>query len=356
MMQKSLCTIAVFLVLGLVLSIYLTGCWRRNYFLRIRPTVVNLEELNTKYDEFNTAAPPFYYSDLDFVFSTNAHSEGGEYDIQYTKSYLRMDWDDDLDKEKTDKHTFEFEVKKGATPFLEEVSNSESNEYGPYIIHAEDEGFQLEDNYEGLEEEIFYFVASDRKGEQFDIYYKKGSEELKAFPGNSPKDNDYYLTYHRESNTLYYCSDRGDSYNIYSYRDETASELEALLDIEVEPKPVEKLNSSGNDKTPYILGDVMVFVSDRDSAEGNFDIYFSKFENRSWSEPEKLPQNIDSETDDSFHYLNSQHNEYRPILFEKRSKTEDVTNNLLMVFSSDRPGGKGGYDLYLAVLPLGIFN
>ena len=162
------------------------------------------------------------------------------------------------------------------------------------------------------------------------------------------------MTYHHDSNTIYFFSDRNGSNAIYSYQSKAASGLEDLLEQELEAEAVEVLNSDYDDKTPYIFDDIMLFVSDRDSANGNFNIYFSKFEAEKWSEPQKLPQQIDTETDDSFNYLNSNYNEYRPILYRK---SEDflyqTDNNKVMIFSSDR---KGGYDLYLAVLPLDIFD
>ena len=46
--------------------------------------------------------------------------------------------------------------------------------------------------------------------------------------------------------------------------------------------------------------------------------------------------------------INTEFDEYRPALFE-----EDVDNDRdMMVFSSDKPGGKGGFDLYF----VGVIN
>ncbi len=70
----------------------------------------------------------------------------------------------------------------------------------------------------------------------------------------------------------------------------------------------------------------MVFTSKRD---GRFDLWYSKFQNNSWASPIKFGDKI-----------NTEYNEYRPVVF-------NVLGFDLMIFSSDRPNGKGGYDLYI---------
>ncbi len=358
MKRKVFLVILIIIILGAILG----ACYQTRHFLEIQPKVVNMEELNTEYDDFNAAGLPSYRSQQDFLFSTNAPSKGEYFDIQYARKDLTMGWDDDDDKKVTDKHTFNLRIMEGPTPFLEEEVNSDSDEYGPFITHLEGEYFRFKDNYDKLENDIIYFVASDREdGKNFSIYYYTKEGGLNEFKGNKEEANDYYLTYHRESNTIYFCSNRNGSYDIYSYQSEDVSGLEDLLEKETEAEPVEVLNSDYDDKTPYISEDIMVFVSDRNS-NGNFNIYFSKFKNGNWSEPKKLPQRIEEDNDDSFNYLNTEHNEYRPIIFENRKdkkSSETVTNNEVMIFSSDRPGGvanEGNYDLYLAVLPLDIFD
>jgi len=67
---------------------------------------------------------------------------------------------------------------------------------------------------------------------------------------------------------------------------------------------------------------------------GNTYIYTSHFENGKWSEPKKLPKEI------NFPDYNSTH----PFLAERESKTD------VLLWSSNRPGGEGGYDLYYCEL------
>ena len=74
----------------------------------------------------------------------------------------------------------------------------------------------------------------------------------------------------------------------------------------------------------------MVFASDRPGGMGGYDLYYSVFQKGKWRSPVNFGPKV-----------NTQYNEYRPIL----GSNSAFTNNF-MIFSSDMPGGKGGYDLY----------
>jgi hypothetical protein len=76
---------------------------------------------------------------------------------------------------------------------------------------------------------------------------------------------------------------------------------------------------------------MMVFSSNRPGGFGGYDLYFSKFENGAWD----IPQNFGAT-------INTEFDEYRPILFEEGA---DIKWHM-MVFSSNREGGMGGFDLY----------
>ena len=67
-----------------------------------------------------------------------------------------------------------------------------------------------------------------------------------------------------------------------------------------------------------------------------FDLYYSKFEDGAWSEPVNFGAAINTEFD-----------EYRPILFD----AEVDYDRDMLVFSSNRTGGKGGFDLYFVGMP-----
>ncbi len=74
------------------------------------------------------------------------------------------------------------------------------------------------------------------------------------------------------------------------------------------------------------------FTSDRPGGFGGFDLYYSVYKDGKWS----VPVNLGSK-------INSAYDEYRPII-----KYVDGFSSSFLVFSSNRPGGKGGFDLYYA--------
>jgi len=98
--------------------------------------------------------------------------------------------------------------------------------------------------------------------------------------------------------------------------------------------PVEKdvvLSSEFDDKCPSINNNILVFASNRAGGFGGYDLYYSFFENGNWGEPINFGSGINSEYD-----------EFRPIV---RSDEWQFDNDM-MIFSSNRLGGKGGFDLY----------
>ncbi|WP_075350432.1 PD40 domain-containing protein [Algoriphagus marinus] len=72
------------------------------------------------------------------------------------------------------------------------------------------------------------------------------------------------------------------------------------------------------------------FASDRPGGLGGFDLYYSFKTASGWSDPVNFGPSINSAQD-----------EYRPVV----SDHPDFSNRL-MIFSSNRPGGLGGFDLY----------
>ena len=93
---------------------------------------------------------------------------------------------------------------------------------------------------------------------------------------------------------------------------------------------VDSINSSSDDKCPMVYNKFMVFTSDRPGGYGGFDLYYSVFRNGNWSSPVNFGPKINTSSD-----------EYRPLI-----GYHSDFSNIYMIFSSDRPGGKGGFDLY----------
>ena len=86
---------------------------------------------------------------------------------------------------------------------------------------------------------------------------------------------------------------------------------------------------------PYICKNVIVFCSKREGSYGGFDLYYSEYNGTGWSAPANLGTRV-----------NSEYNEYRPVIHYLPDFKHD-----LLIFSSDRPGGQGGFDLYYAGIP-----
>ena len=93
------------------------------------------------------------------------------------------------------------------------------------------------------------------------------------------------------------------------------------------PSPV---NSAGVEITPCISADGtrLYFASNRPGGHGGLDIWYSNWKNRRWSEPVNAGKGINSSANEIFPRLHAD------------GKT--------LYFSSDRKGGKGGYDIYIS--------
>jgi len=97
-----------------------------------------------------------------------------------------------------------------------------------------------------------------------------------------------------------------------------------------------KINMSGYDASPFMAADgtTLYFCSDRPGGLGGYDLYQSEWKGPSdtdWATPVALPAPINSSYNDLF-------------------LTVPASGNVLY-FTSDRPGGSGGFDLYLATNP-----
>ncbi|MEP1955332.1 MAG: hypothetical protein ABJJ26_10395, partial [Algoriphagus sp.] len=131
-------------------------------------------------------------------------------------------------------------------------------------------------------------------------------------------------------------SDREGVFDIYELDlPSDISPLDYLLGTSAKPFLKISINSTANDHMPFVYGDLLVFASDRAGGYGGYDLYYSFKTDSGWSEPVNFGPNINSDKD-----------EYRPIVSENPG-----FSNRLMIFSSNRPGGLGGFDLYYVGIP-----
>lgn len=311
----------------------------------------NFLEVNSAYDDFNSelwlARVGGYFN---LVFSSNRISHGSQFDLVSYRCAFFVDLLDLYSDFRTypDEYgvifTYRDSLHNSRDFSLNEI-NTSFNEFGPYVVDVEREEY-LEDQggiYSILERHRRFFYASDSMGD-LDIYcfsYHEYFQEDRIITGhrelggiNSPF-NDAYPTLMRDSlqgETLFFTSDREGDFDLFSA-------------VPLDPEPVDlatafnivklqSLSSTADDKCPYLDGNLMVFTSNREGGYGGFDLYYSLFDGNSWSEPVNFGP-----------WINTKYDEYRPVHL---TMDEEEFFSDLLVFSSNRPGGKGGYDLYYA--------
>jgi hypothetical protein len=326
---RLLITVPAFLLLA-----FLTGCHNElpkiNYEMGIFPdSIINIEDLNTMYDDYNIdieASTINSYRSV--VFSSNRQSTGGEFDLVHGIVWYTFG---------QTTGTFMFGGEMKADPFVDNLIsafNTSGNEFGP---------LRFFDPLNGLE---YMAVASEDSENGLDVVYTSYipvyttipaiAEPLPATAFNSPH-NDAYLSLSATLDTAYFCSDRSGNFDIYmSVKPSSASIDEWFISSVVAPVVVDSLNSDYNDKCPHVSGRYMVFASDRPGGSGGYDLYYSVFKAGKWSSPVNMGPSI-----------NSLANEYRPV-----TGIDPFFENLFLIFSSDRSGGEGGYDLYFTGIEL----
>lgn len=314
-------------------------------------TVVNLGDINSADDDYNSTSH-VVGNVIALVFSSK---RGGRSDFNLVHTPLGVEFD----LRKGD-FTFSTQPYGGLDAIAEQtpltwatgIVNSGSNELGPYIrSYQHDLLANTSDSYKYSSTYLMLY-ASDPTG-NLDIYLTHNyqtptasttgltsSVNSKQFVNPIPLSflnssfNDAYPTFDKTYTSLYFCSDRGGSFDIYKASlpalslTELHTRLPTLTNIPIER--VANLSSSGDDKCPFISEDRLVFTSNRPGGYGGYDLYYCQWDGERWSVPVNFGPSI-----------NTAYDEYRPILV-------NMTNfsNQLMIFSSNRPGGLGGFDLY----------
>lgn len=96
----------------------------------------------------------------------------------------------------------------------------------------------------------------------------------------------------------------------------------------VDRRPLDELNSPFDDRDPFPFRDSLYFVSNRPGTRGGFDVFVASREGEGFGEPRPLGVEV-----------NGPSNERRPVL--------DAAGEILLFASDrDDPGAKGGFDLY----------
>ncbi|MFC2150904.1 hypothetical protein ACFLSE_00110 [Bacteroidota bacterium] len=286
-------------------------------------TPVNFEDMNSEYDDYNSALPYELYNQFPYLFSSNRASLGNDFNIEnfYVEFYYSPET-----------NIAYFNATDYTPPFYDsaiEKLTTLSNELGPYLMYNNDYLYDI----------LFYATDSSGNLDIYTIqYYTYETDWYTPEPLSKINTiyNEAYPTINRTIDKMYFCSDLAGFYDLY-YVEITGSSLINWLETEDLPiwNACDILNSSSNDKCPYIIGNIMVFTSDRDGGYGGYDLYYSELVDGNWTEPINFGEEINSEYD-----------EYRPVIMYAFNYLTD-----LMFFSSNRPGGLGGYDLYYVGIP-----
>jgi len=296
---------------------------------------VNLADFNSYYDDYNSTAPSLGVL-IPFCFSTNRNSKGSQFDIIYLPMDVNFNKTTGLltitnQYGEWQSYMEDYEVIKTGLAKI----NTTGNELGPNLIM----------DYKLGKFSFTFLYASDITG-NFQVNYSSDenspgfSESAPVTFLNSPFD-DMYPTFNSTKDRLYFCSNRdATKFDIYyAAIPPTTSGLTAIL-ADTSDHIICKdtvLSGSYDDKCPFIFNNMLVFTSNRPGGFGGYDLYYSVFNNHAWSQPVNFGPKINSEFD-----------EYRPILCEE-GVSESKT---MMIFSSNRPGGQGGFDLYFVGVTL----
>ncbi|MEA1886247.1 MAG: hypothetical protein U9N72_03435 [Bacteroidota bacterium] len=319
----------------LISVILLSSCdpfnrdYKFEYDIIISDIPSNLEKLNTEYDDYNSDLP-YPYSFLNIYFSSNRNSNGDDYDIVFKSIDISYHEKDNILNFSVPSTDWINSFRDKLFPLI----NTQSDEYGPY-------------SFSGPHGWDYFFYANNETGD-FDIkfvYTKRldwgtyEAQERLYGPQNLALVNsdydDLYPTINQNTSKLLFCSNReNNQFDIFNADINTENFLpEYLFTTNSIPiSKVEVLSSTSNDKCPSITNNLLVFASDRDGGYGGYDLYYSLYADKKWSEPVNFGDKINSEDD-----------EYRPITFTFNKFD-------IMIYSSNRPGGKGGYDLYSVII------
>jgi hypothetical protein len=324
--------------LFLLLTLFLLSCneepRERQYDEGTLPSnPVNLADMNSEYDDYNSTGSSVG-TVFPLCFSSNRNSQGVDFDIVYKLFEIWFSLiDGSIRVNEFALNNWVYDVNYTINYALAKI-NTEGNELGPNLISQGEinGGSSNNKNYNGF---ILIYSTDITGNQDINFLHNLDSEEFnQPIPVsflNSAYD-DAYPAFNRDYSALYFCSNREGYFDIY--KTETDNKLE-IIDIlgDTSLKTIFKdsiLSSDFDDKCPFISRNMLVFTSNRPGGFGGFDLYYSYFENGNWTEPVNFGSTI-----------NTRFDEYRPIL----KPMLDFTNDL-MIFSSNRPGGKGGFDLY----------
>ena len=327
-MKKSGFFCSLIVVSGVLFSsTYFTSCKKTDNPIKFTKgmfpdSVINLSDINSQYDDYNLNLAQFA-GGSPIIFSSNRKSSGGQFDLEQAVITYTFD-------QKTG--VFEFVAKMTTDPFLAKLISkaiTTGNDFGPYRL------FSTIDGYEYL------ILSSVNTAGNLDLFYLKNlpvyginlpdvSGPLPVKLLNSSMD-DAYFCFNSNQDSAYFTSNRDGNFDIYIQKKPADKDITSWFNSDyVVSTKTDSINSPYDDKCPFIFKNIMIFTSNRPGGIGGYDLYYSLFKKGRWSSPINFGPRINTSSD-----------EYRPVI----GYDPNFTNKYLM-FSSNRPGGKGGFDLY----------
>ena len=285
-------------------------------------TVINIADINSAYDDYNIGLYQIGET-LPIIFSSNRKSSGGQFDLEQGSISFLFDQTTGV---------FGFGSKMTTDQFLTRLISkavTPGNDFGPYRLFSTVDGFE------------YLLLASSNTEGNLDLYYLKNQPaagtDIPLVTGPYPVklmntgSDDAYISFNLTQDTAYYCSNKDGNFDIFMLNKPADKDLTSWFNLDfASPVKTDSINSDYEDKCPFIYKKIMIFTSDRPGGLGGYDLYYSIFKNGKWSSPLNMGPRI-----------NSSYDEYRPVIGVNPEFT-----NYWMMFSSNRPGGKGGFDLY----------
>jgi len=322
----------VLIIILVLISISLSECNKEEsvkYPKGTFPThVSNIENINSEYDDYNTTGAQIS-GYLSLIFSSNRKSSGGQFDLEQAVMIYSFDQQSGI---------FSYGAEITNDAFLAKLitaAETSLDDFGPYRTYNPNEGYE------------YLIVTSESPDGNLDLKYLKNlpmyGTTLPDVQGPFPLKllntsfDDAYLSFDLQLDSAYYISNIDGNFDIYVKTRPKDMDLSDWFNSDYSAsEKVDILNSPAQDMCPMVYRNLMVFTSNRDGGYGGYDLYHSVFSNGNWSSPVNLGPEI-----------NTSSNEFRPLV----SYHPDFTN-IYMIFSSDRPGGKGGFDLYFTGLDM----
>ena len=298
--------------------------------------VENFKKINTKQDEW---APR--WSNLEkqsqMIFTSNREGSTGKGTDQWTGKSFSDIYKIDRPKGKTNEWIGEW-----SNPELlddEGILNSEVNEGEATGNRKGSQIFLTKCPIDKKTLKACYIYVSEKKGQVF------SEPELVELCADSLV-NCVHPTLSLDETTLYFASDMKGGYGGFDLYKATRSGKSGKFGNVENLGPV--VNTPGNEVFPTMRGDsVLYFSSDGHPGMGGLDIFYSVLKDDEFQEPQNMMYPINSPADEIGIIFDDEE------MIDPKSQAPYLEKGF---FSSNRPGGKGGDDIYYFQLRPTVFT